>query len=275
MVQESNFVRAADGTSLFVRSYGAGIPLVFLSGWTLSSRMWDYQVAPLSEQGFRCIAIDRRGHGRSGDPGRGYDFDTLADDVEAVLQSHEVYGATLVSHSVAAGELVRHVTRHGSSRVVRLAILSSAATPYLRKTADNPGGLDAALIASTRAEFSRSFPDWAEANAEPYFTPDTSRALRDWTINMMLETSLVAARGLNHSQTSTDFRPELAAIKLPSLVIHGDRDASAPLELTGRPTAQAIPGARLSVYEGGPHGMYFTHQERLNRELAAFAREAG
>jgi len=143
---------------------------------------------------------------------------------------------------------------------------------YLRKTEDNPRGIDQAYFAGVRAAFSSSFPDWAEANAKPYFTPDTSRAIVDWTLAMMTQTSLQAAIELNVIQTSTDFRPELARITLPTLVVHGDADASAPLEVTGRPTAQAIRGATLSIYEGAPHGLYFTHQGRFNRELSSFVR---
>lgn len=270
MTRNENFVLAHDGTPLFVRSWGQGAPLVFLSGWTLHSNMWAYQMAPLSAAGFRCIAIDRRGHGRSGDSGGGYDFDVLADDLEAVLSKLALTEVTLIGHSFAAGELVRYLSRHSAARIAKLLFLAPAATPFLTKTADNPYGVDAAFFEASRAQFSRSFPDWAEANAEPYFTPETSRAVKDWTLGMMLQTSLQAAIALNRIQVSTDFRPELAWIDRPTLVIHGDRDASAPLELTGRPTAALIPGAELIVYEGAPHGLYFTHQERLNRDIAAF-----
>ncbi|MET0389510.1 MAG: alpha/beta hydrolase, partial [Polyangiales bacterium] len=177
----------------------------------------------------------------------------------------------VVGHSFAAGELVRHASRYGSGRIARRLFLAPAATPYLSRSDDNPLGLDPALFDANRAVIARSFPDWAEANAAPYFLPDTSRAIKDWTLGMMLQTSLQAALELNRIQVSTDFRAELARIDRPALVIHGDCDASAPLELTGRPTAALIPGAQLVVYEGAPHGLYFTHQERLNRDLAAFA----
>lgn len=150
--------------------------------------------------------------------------------------------------------------------------LAPTATPYLSKSPDNPHGVDPALFDANRAQLARSFPDWAEANAEPFFTPGTSRAIKDWTLGMMLQTSLQAAIELNRIQVSTDFRAELGRITQPALVIHGDRDASAPLELTGQPTAALIAGAQLVVYEGAPHGLYFTHQERLNRDIAAFAR---
>ena len=272
MTTAKQSIAASDGTSLFVRSWGKGLPLMFMSGWTLSSNAWAYQMAPLSEQGFRCVAYDRRGHGRSGDPSEGYDFDTLADDVEVVLAGLDLTRVILVAHSFAAGEAVRYITRHGTRRLLGLLLLAPAATPFLQKTDDNPLGIDADAIEAVRAQFSRSFPDWVEANAEPYFTPGTSRQVKDWTVNMMLQTSLQGAIACSRIQMSTDFRAELKRIDLPTLVIHGDKDASAPLEITGRPTAELIPHAELCVYEGAPHGLYFTHRERLNADLARFAR---
>jgi pimeloyl-ACP methyl ester carboxylesterase len=268
-----NRITTQDGTALFYRDWGAGTPILFLSGWTLSSDMWAYQMEPLSREGFRCIAYDRRAHGRSSDPGRGYDFDTLADDLAEVVQSLSLENVTLVGHSFASGEIVRYLSRHGTDRVARVVLVSPAAIPFLLRTADNPGGIDGEAIEQARRAFLRDFPGWAEANAGPYFGPGTPRAVIDWTIGMMTRTSLLAAGELNRIQMSTDFRAELARIEVPTLIIHGDKDASAPLELTGRPAAALIPGARLEVYEGGPHGLYFTHKERLNQDLARFVRE--
>jgi non-heme chloroperoxidase len=270
LTDDPNIIRTADHTRLFYRDWGHGTPLVFLSGWTLNSDMWAYQMEPLSRLGCRCVAYDRRGHGRSSDPGRGYDFDTLADDLDSVLSTLDLNNVTLVGHSIASGEAVRYLTRHGSARVARIAFIAPAATPYLLKTEDNPNGIDGALFEQGRAALSRSFPDWIEANAAPYFGPGVSRAPLDWTIRMMLQTSHQAMLELAHVQTITDFRAELARVRVPSLVVHGDRDASAPLELTGRPTAALIAGASLNVYEGAGHGLYFTHAEKLNQDLLAF-----
>ena len=191
----------------------------------------------------------------------------------SVLRRLELQRVCLVAHSFAAGEAVRYISRHGTERLASLVLLAPACTPFLQQTPDNPLGLDSASIDALRAQLAQSFPAWAEANSEPYFTPGTSQRLMDWTLQMMLQTSHQAMLECNRIQLTTDFRAELARIELPTLVIHGDRDASAPLELTGRPTAQLIPGARLQVYEGAPHGLYYTHQERLNRDLASFASE--
>jgi len=268
---QPGYIWTADNVGLFYRDWGAGKPLLFLAGWTLSSDMWAYQMEPLSRQGFRCIAYDRRGHGRSSDPGRGYDFDTLADDLAVVVDALDIKDATAIAHSFSSGEIVRYLTKYGRGRITRLVLLSPAAVPFLLKTSDNPNGVDGEAFEQLRQAFRTDFPGWAEANAEPYFLPGTSRAIVDWTIRLMTQTSLQAAVELSKVQTSTDFRGELSRLDLPTLVIHGDRDASVPLDLTGRPTAELVQGARLVVYEGGPHGLYFTHKERLNRDLAQFA----
>lgn len=266
-----SYVRAADGTTLFYRDWGAGKPLVFLAGWTLSSDMWAYQMEPLCRQGFRCIAYDRRAHGRSSDPGRGFDFDTLADDLDAVVTKLDLARLILVGHSFASGEIVRYFSRHGSGRIDQVVFVAPASIPFLLKTSDNPNGVEGVVFEELRQAFARDFPRWAEGNAAPYFAPHTHRGAIDWTIRMMTQTSLLAAVELSKIQTSTDFRSELSRIDRPVLIIHGDRDASAPIDLTGRPAAALIPGARLEIYEGGPHGLYFTHAERLTRDIAQFA----
>jgi non-heme chloroperoxidase len=266
-----NYVLTSDNTALFYRDWGAGKPLLFLSAWTLNSDMWAYQMEPLCRQGFRCVAYDRRAHGRSSDPGRGFDFDTLASDLATLVEKLDLNGLTLVGHSFSSGEIVRYLTRHGSSRIDRIVFVAPASIPFLLKTADNPIGVEAAIFDQLRQAFASDFPGWAEGQAEPYFTPGAPRAAADWTLQMMLKTSLLAAVELNRIQTSTDFRSELSRIDRPTLIVHGDRDASAPIELTGRPAATLIPGARLEVYEGGPHGLYYTHAARLNRDIAQFA----
>ena len=139
-------VTTEDGVELFYRSWGEGRPLLFLSGWTLSCDMWAYQMAPLSKQGFRCVAFDRRGHGRSTDPGGGYEFDRLADDLLVVIETLNLQDVTLVGHSFASGEMVRFLSRHGASRISRLVFLAPAATPFLLRTTDNPGGIDEHLV---------------------------------------------------------------------------------------------------------------------------------
>jgi non-heme chloroperoxidase len=265
------YVRTPDQVGLFHRDWGRGKPLLFLAGWTLNSDMWAYQMEPLSRQGFRCVAYDRRSHGRSSDPGEGFAYDTLADDLAAVIQALDLSDVTVIAHSFASGEIVRYLTKHGSDRIARLLFLAPAAIPFLLKTADNPNAVAGEVFDQLRQAFLADFPAWAEAGAEAYFVPGTSRGIVDWTLRMMTQTSLAAAVELSSIQTSTDFRAELSQISLPTLIIHGDRDASAPLDLTARPAAALVRDAELVVYEGAPHGLYFTHKERLNRDIARFA----
>ena len=268
--RQPGYIRIDDDTALHYRDWGDGVPLVFLSGWTLNADMWNHQCALLAAAGFRCVAYDRRGHGRSSDPGRGYDYDTLADDLEAVLDARGLACVTLVGHSFASGEIVRYLSRHGSRRVAGIVLLSPASTPCLLKSADNPGGLDANLFEASLEEMLESFPNWIERRAQAYFSPGTSRTTIQWTADMMLGASFFAAAQLCRVQVQTDFRRELAAIDVPALVLHGDCDASAPLEITGRPTAAALARATLKVYEGGTHGMYFNQAARVNEDIRAF-----
>jgi non-heme chloroperoxidase len=267
------YVETRDGQQLFYKDWGTGAPVVFLAAWALPSDMWDYQMVPLSEQGLRCIAYDRRGHGRSSQPGTGYDYDTLADDLAAVLDALELRAVTLVGMSMAGGEMVRYLTRHDQHRIARVVFVATDATPIRLQTADNPSG-----IPIERAEFFRrqlllkDYPNWMEENRQPFFVPETSRQMQEWVRGMMLRTSMKALIECNRSLTSTDFRAELPRIAVPTLLIHGDKDVSAPLEATGRPTAKLIPRARLEVYEGAPHGLFLTHMDRLTRDLLAFAK---
>lgn len=264
-------VATADGAQLFVREWGEGRPIVFVASAMLPSDMWTYQMLALSRQGFRCIAFDRRGHGRSSDTGRGYDYDTLADDLAAVIAAKDVRDAMLVSHSFGGGEVVRYLSRHGDAAVRRIALIAPT-TPFLLQTADNPHGVPAEAFETLRAVMAADFPKWMDDNEEPFVTPETSAGQRRWIKNLMQQTSLQAVIEMNRVMTQTDFRPELRAVRRPVLVVHGTKDASAPIDLTGRPTAALIPGARFEVYDEAPHGLFMTHTERLNADLLKFAR---
>ena len=266
-----SFVTVRDGTQLYYKDWGPmhGRPVVFVSSWTLNSDMGQYQMIPLAAHGFRCIAYDRRGHGRSDQPSGGYDADTLADDLAAVLDALDVEGATLVGHSMAAGEIARFLSRHGDARVARVALLAPT-TPFLLQTDDNPDGIPQAGFEMLRALWLQDFPGWMSDNARGFVVENTSDAMIRWVIALMLQCSLKAAIECNVAMAETDFRPEVGAIRVPTLIIHGDKDLSAPLPLTGQKTAALIPHAKLTVYEGAPHGLFITHAERLLGDLLAF-----
>lgn len=264
------FVDTPDGTQLFVRDWGTGTPVVFLGGWALTSEIWNYQMAPLSESGLRCISYDRRGHGRSSDPGRGYEYDTLADDLGEVLEALGLSNVTVVAHSMAGGEIVRYLTRHGSKRIARIAFIGPT-LPFLTRTADNPQGIDPNVFEQGRRNvLLKDFPKGLHDNMRPFVLPETSEQLLSWVERQMLQCSMKALLDCNRALTATDFRAELPKITLPTLIVHGDKDASAPLALTGRPTAALIAGAQLKIYEGAPHGLMLTHTERLNNDLKEF-----
>ena len=264
-------VRTRDGVGLFVRDWGEGRPVLFVHSWALNSAMWAYQVADLSDQGLRCIAYDRRGHGRSDVPAGGYDMDTLADDLAEVIEQMNLRDVVLIGHSMGCGEILRYVSRHGSGRVAKIAFLAPA-TPFPLQTADNPRGAPMAYFEQLWATWAKDFPHWVEENKGPFFTAQTSPQMVDWLVRMLEETPAPVAIATGRAMATTDLRGDLAKIDRPTLILHGDKDASAPLELTGRPTAAGIRGARLKVYPGAPHGLFLTHMDQVNRDLLAFSR---
>jgi non-heme chloroperoxidase len=266
-----DFIETTDGVRLAYTDWGAGKPVVFVHAWALPSPMWDYQVGALSEQGLRCIAYDRRGHGRSSKPNFGYDCDTLADDLSALLAELDLNGVTLVSHSFGSAEVVRYLSRHGAGRIAKIVLIAPAALPFVTKTADNPNGIPAEQLEFFRTKVLQAdFPKWLEDGKKAFFVAETSSSLQDWVKELMLSTPLPVAIETNRRISSTDFRKELPGITVPTLIIHGDEDASAPIDLTGRPTAALIPKAQFKIYEGAPHGIFLTHKDRLNADLLGF-----
>jgi pimeloyl-ACP methyl ester carboxylesterase len=268
------FVQAHDDVSLFFRDWGEGEPVVFCAAWALSSIAWQYQMISVVDSGRRAVAYDRRGHGRSDDPGYGYDYDTLADDLARVLERLDLRNATLIAHSMGSGEAIRYLTRHGDDRIARLVLLAPT-TPFVLKTPDNEDGVDAELFAARRDEWRRDFGRWILDNEAPYFGDgltacEVSPLLRDWTKADMLNATLQAAIEFQRSAVETDFRAELSRVSVPTLIVQGDADSSAPLPLTGARTAELVPDCRLLVYENAPHGLYLTHREKVNADLLAF-----
>ena len=265
------FITAKDGAQLYWREWGEGPPILFLNSLGCGSQMWDYQIAAFADQGFRCIGFDRRGHGRSDQPARGYDHDTFADDIAALIDALGLSSLTLITHSMAGGEAVRYLARHGSSRAARLVLLAPT-TPMLLETDDNPNGAPRAVFEAAWAQWRRDYPKWIADNVAPFFIPETSPAMMRWGANL-LQTSIPIALACARAMVEEDFRAEMRRIKVPVLLIHGDRDRSTPIELTGKPSAALIPDCRFLTYEGAPHGLMFTHGDRLHADILRFARE--
>jgi non-heme chloroperoxidase len=268
-VRRAPFIASRDGTNLYWREWGRGVPVLFVHSWCMNSQMWDYQFAALGHRGMRCIAYDRRGHGRSDQPPTGYDYDTLADDMAIVIETLDLHDLTLVGHSMGAAEIVRYLSRHGDGRVKRIVLLAPV-LPFLTRTANNLDAVPAEMFEAWRAQWRNDFPKWVADNVAPFFTPDTSPALIKWGVEMLLATSLPVAVACNRAVAETDFRPELPRIRVPTLLLQGDKDASAPIELTGKKVAQLIPDCRFKIYEGAPHGLMFTHMARLHADLLEF-----
>jgi non-heme chloroperoxidase len=268
--QAKQFIEAADGTLLFYQDWGSGKCILFIHGLCLSSQIWQYNMLPLSERDFRCVAYDRRGHGRSMQPGRGYDYDTLADDLACVINQLDLHGVTLVGHSMGSGEIVRYLSRHGAERVARIALVAPS-LPFALKTPDNPEAVERTAQEQILASWYRDYPKWIVDNTPPYFTTETSEAQMKWGASLAMQTSLKAAIACYRAIIETDFRHELATITLPTLIVQGDKDASAQIDFTGRNTAKLIKGSQFKVYPGAPHGLITTHAEQFNNDLAQFA----
>jgi pimeloyl-ACP methyl ester carboxylesterase len=272
-----NTIATADGVHLFYRDWPGSHPrartVLFVGGWSMASSSWGYQMMALQQHGLRCIAFDRRGHGRSSDPGGGYDFDTLAGDIAAVIGALDLRGVTLVGHSMGCNEIVRYLDRFGSARVERIALLGPM-TPGVTRGPANPGGVDPALLEQFRSrQLLCDFPRWIEENTEP-FVPGANATTKAWLAAMALDNSLQALHDCHAAVQGADLAgevsDELRAIGVPVLIVAGDRDVSAPLDLTARRSAELIPDVRLRVIEGAAHGMFLTHAERVNAELLEF-----
>ncbi|PRC94311.1 alpha/beta fold hydrolase [Solimicrobium silvestre] len=267
---EPGFIRTTDNVNLFYRDWGVGETVVFLSGWAMSSDTWCYQMLHLNDQGFRCVAYDMRGHGRSSDPGRGYDFDTMAQDLAAVLNVLELQSVTLVGHSIGCGVITRYLTRYGSGRIKRIAMLGTV-TPCMRKAADNPDGVpDEAIDYFLTKQLMQNFPGWIEGSKGPFFGEKTPTGMDTWLTQIALSTSGKALLECSRSLQDADFRKELTNIDVPTLILHGDKDVSAPLELTARRTAALIPGAKLKEYANVAHALFLTDVDRVNADLLEF-----
>jgi pimeloyl-ACP methyl ester carboxylesterase len=260
---------------LFYTDTGTGKPIVFVASAWLDSRMWEFQIPYLADQGFRCVAYDRRGHGRSDWSWDGYDYDTLADDLCTLLDYLDLRDLTLVSHSAGSGEIVRYLTRHGAARVATIAIVSGT-TPCLMKRADNPEGIDLELVTTDLAARTADRPKWFAENAAGFFGADVpgvrvSPEFTEFMIRQCLDCSARATVQFFLTGFTSDLRDQLQTITVPTLIVHGDRDSQAPFNLCGRKTARLVPQSTLRVYENAAHGLFVTHAQQLNADLLAFA----
>lgn len=280
------YITTRDGTSLHFTDWGEGRPVVLLGAAMMDSRMWEFQAPFLAGQGLRCVTYDRRGCGRSDIPWDGYDYDTLADDLADLLDHLDLSDAVLVGYAVGGGEAVRYLSRHGTDRIAKLALVAST-TPFLLRTPDNPDGLDIALFEEMAETIRKDRAGWLGALVGPFFNgPDADPAdpadpgdarvspeFAQWMVGMCMNSSPRAGIEIYRSLFTTDQRAETAAVGVPTLVVHGTADLGAPYALCGPRTARLLPGSRLITYEGAAHGLFATHAERLNSDLLEFVKE--
>lgn len=273
------YVQAQDGTQIFVKTLGEGRPVVLIHGWPLSSDSWDPQMIALAEAGYRAIAYDRRGFGRSDPAPSGYDYDTFADDLAAVLEATAATSdVALVGFSMGGGEIARYLSRH-KGRGVTQAVLIGSVVPYMLQTDDNPNGVPqatfdqmaAAMREDYRHFFTGFFKDFYGAG---WVTKPVSDEELQWAWATAMKASQYAALKASEAFATTDFRPDLSAFNVPTLVIHGTADKTVPIDATGRVVADRVPGAILIEYDGEPHGVFATQQGRLTQDVLDFLASA-
>ena len=277
-----SYIKAGTDTSgedikLFYTDQGTGNSVVLIHGWPLSHEMWDYQLAELPKHNIRVIAYDRRGFGKSTQTWDGYDYDTLADDLKAVLDSLNLNNVTLVGFSMGGGEVARYMSRHGGARVAKVAFVS-AVTPYLLKTDDNPDGVDKDTFDTMVENIDKDRADFLQTFSKQFYgvsmiSHPVSQAHLDGDFARAYVASHRATVACARSFSETDFRTDLTQIHVPVLIIHGDADKTVPLESSGELTANALPNAQYLVYDGAPHGLFVTEKDRLNDDLLTFVNE--
>ena len=264
----------AEPINIYYEDLGKGKTAVFIHGWPLSGSMWEYQVNHLTQQGIRCITYDRRGFGNSDRPFSGYDYATLAGDLKSVLDELDLKDVTLVGFSMAGGEIAKYFSIYGGARVSKVVLVSSV-LPYMLKTADNPDGVPQEIFNTMAKGMLDDRPKFMEGFNKDFFgvsliNHPVSDAFLANSLTRVMDSSPIATLQCAISFSSTDFRQDILKIHVPTLVIHGDADKTVPIKATGEQSAKLIPGAKYIVYEGAPHGLWYTEKEKLNMDLVDF-----
>lgn len=269
-------IEAPNGAVLHVKDMGSGKPVILIHGWPLTGDMWEYQTVALLEAGFRVITYDRKGFGQSGHPADGYNYDMFADELAAVIDHVDAPDIALAGFSMGGGEIARYLARHGSQKVSR-AVLIASVVPYLLKDGSNPDGVDVEVFEGMKQKIREDRFAFLQDFAKTFYgvglmSKPVSQGLLDWNFALAIMASPKATVDCVDAFGKTDFRPDLAAFDIPTLVIHGTADKTVPVGPSGRAAAAGITGAQFLEYEGEPHGLFATAAERLNQDLIAFLR---
>lgn len=263
-----------DGTKLFFNDLGTGKTVLMVHGWSIHSDSWEYMIGDLTRRGYRCIAYDMRGCGRSDQPWEGYDYQTLAEDLHCIIGHLNLDDITVIGHSMGCGVICQYLTNYGEGKVSQ-AVLIGTMTPFVALADDNPNGIDKELFNMLVGIMRADRPLYIRNLADDFFalpakSHRVSSAMVDWTINLTLQAAAHAAEKLYNTAFHGDFRDSLTNINIPVLLLHGDKDVSAPLELTASASQKLFKNCELKVYEGQAHGFYISEAAMLGEDIHAF-----
>lgn len=269
-----SIIRTKDGTEIYYKDWGSGPPITFSHGWPLNADAWDEQMFFLASHGYRCIAHDRRGHGRSGQSWNGNDLSTYADDLAELFEALDLKDAVMIGHSTGGGEVTRFIGRHGTARVSK-AILVSAIPPLMVKTPANPGGLPIGVFDEIRTGLLRDRSQYYRELAEPFYGANrpgskVSQGVKDAFWAWCMQVGFKGSYDCVKAFSETDLTEDLKKIDVPALVLHGDDDQIVPIADSALLSSKIIKKATLKVYPGAPHGLMATHRDRFHEDLLAF-----